>query len=204
VIPIKGQCEQYVDGKWALMKHGDIHYNPRGIVHATRVVGDQPFLALSIFTPPPPGGNDRVFLNSEITTAKEGAIVGNWSLLDTQYKKGDIFNMDAWHASHPIESGKTMRSEPAMGTLRGQLMIAQMPALPVHYHGSADEIIYTYKGAGEIYINGEWTKLTPGMIHFCPRGMIHGIRPAGSEYKIFAFFAPPQANNSDRIFVDLK
>ncbi len=205
VVAVKGQFEQYVGGNWVVMKPGDIHYNPRGVVHATRPTGNEPSYAMSIFTPPPPGGNDRVFLNSEITSAKPGAIVGDWSLLDTQYKKGYNFNMDDWYAKNPIESGKTMRSDPAMGTMRGQLMIAQMPALPVHYHGSADEIIYTYKGAGEIYINGEWTKVDPGVIHFCPRGMIHGIHPAGKEYKIFAVFSPPQANGSDRIFrEDLK
>ena len=201
---IKGQCEKYVDGKWVLMNPGDVHYNPRGIIHATRVVGDKQLLELTIFTPSPPA-NDRVFLNSEITTAKVGAVVGDWSLLDTQYKKGYNFNLDEWYAAHPFEPGKTMRIDAAMGTLRSQLMIAQRPSLGVHYHGSADEIIYIYKGVGELYINGEWVKVYPGEIHFCPRGYIHGIHPAGDgEFKIFAVFAPPQANGSDRIFVDLK
>jgi quercetin dioxygenase-like cupin family protein len=201
---IKGQCEEYVDGKWVLVKPGTLHYNPRGVIHAGRVVGDQPFLALTIFTPPPPA-NDRVFLNSEITTAKPGVVVGDWSLLDTQHKKGYNFQLDEFYATHPIQAGQTARIEAAMGTLRNQLMIAQRPALAVHYHGSADEIIYTYKGLGEMYINGEWVKLTPGVIHFCSRGFIHGIHPAGDgEFKIFAVFAPPQAGGSDRIFVDLK
>ena len=204
MLVIKGQCEEYVDGKWVLMNPGDVHYNPRGVIHTGRIVGGKPFLALTIFTPPPPP-NDRVFLNSEITTAKVGAVVGDWSLLDTQYKKGAIFNLDAWYAAHPIEAGKNMRIDAAMGTLRSQLMIAQRPSLPVHYHGSADEIIYIYKGVGELYINGEWVKVYPGEIHFCSRGNIHGIHPAGDgEFKIFAVFAPPQANGSDRIFVDLK
>jgi len=147
-----------------------------------------------------------VFLNSEITIAKPGAVVGDWQLLDTQYKKGYIFNLDEWYAAHPIQAGTTMRSDPAMGTPRSQLMIAQQPNLAVHYHGSADEIIYTYKGVGEIYINGEWVKVHPGEIHFNPRGYIHGIRPVagGGEFKIFAVFTPPQANGSDRIFLDLK
>jgi len=207
VVPIKGQCEQYIDGKWVLMKPGDIHYNPRGVIHSTRVVGNEPFCALSIFTPPPAGGNDRVFLNSEITTAKPGAIVGDWSLLDTQHKKGVVFNLDEWYAKNPIEAGKTFRIDPVMGTLRSQLMIAQRPTLGVHYHGSADEIIYVYKGQGEMYINGEWTKLNAGDMHFCSRGLIHGIHPADKdkEFKIFAIFAPPQAGGSDRIFrEDLK
>ena len=200
VVAVKGQCEQYIDGKWVLMKPGDIHYNPKGVIHATRLAGSDPFYALSIFTPPPPGGNDRVFLNTDITTAKPGAVVGDWALLDTQHKKGAVFNMDEWYAKNPVEAGKTWRSDPVMGTLRGQLMIAQLPALGVHYHGSADEIIYNYKGAGEMYINGAWGKINPGEIHFCPRGQIHGIRPAGNEFKIFAVFSPPQAGGSDRIF----
>jgi len=204
MVVIKGQCEEYIDGKWVLMKPGDVHYNPRGVIHGGRIVGEKPFLALTIFTPPSPP-NDRVFLNSEITTAKAGAVVGDWSLLDTQYKKGYNFNLDEWYAAHPFEPGKNMRIDAAMGTLRSQLMIAQRPSLPVHYHGSADEIIYVYKGVGEQYINGEWVKVHPGEIHFCSRGFIHGIRPAGDgEFKIFAIFAPPQANGSDRIFVDSK
>ena len=203
MLVIKGQCEEYIDGKWVLMNPGDVHYNPRGVIHTGRIVSGKPFMALTIFTPPPPP-NDRVFLNSEITTAKAGAVVGDWSLLDTQYKRGAVFNLDEWYAAHPIEPGKTMRSDPAMGTLRSQLMIAQMPSLGVHYHGSADEIIYIYKGVGELYINGEWVKVHPGEIHFCPRGNIHGIRPADKGFKIFAIFAPPQANGNDRIFVDLK
>ncbi|MGA3174179.1 MAG: cupin domain-containing protein [Syntrophorhabdales bacterium] len=201
---IKGQCEEYIDGKWVLTKAGDMHYNPRGVIHAGRVVGEGPFMALAIFTPPPPP-DDRVFLNSETTAAKADAKVGDWSLLDTQYKRGYNFNLDEWYASHPIETGKSWRSDPAMGTLRSQLMIAQKPTLGVHYHGSADEIIYAYKGAGEMYINGEWVKINAGETHFCPRGFIHGIRPVGSgEFKIFAVFAPPQANGADRIFVDFK
>ena len=203
MLVIKGQCEEYIDGKWVLMNPGDVHYNPRGVIHTGRIVSGKPFMALTIFTPPPPP-NDRVFLNSEITTAKPGAVVGDWSLLDTQYKKGAVFNLDEWYAAHPFETGKTMRIDAAMGTLRSQLMIAQMPSLGVHYHGSADEIIYIYKGVGEMYINGEWVKVYPGEIHFCPRGNIHGIRPAGEGFKIFAIFAPPQANGNDRIFVDLK
>ncbi len=106
VVAVKGQCEQYIDGKWVVMKAGDIHYNPKGVIHGTRLVGNEPFYALSIFTAPPPGGNDRVFLNSDITTAKPGAVVGDWSLLDTQFKKGALFNMDDWYAKNPPEAGK--------------------------------------------------------------------------------------------------
>jgi quercetin dioxygenase-like cupin family protein len=83
-------------------------------------------------------------------------------------------------------------------------MIARMPGLGTHYHGSADEIIYCYKGAGGMFIDGKWVKLNPGDIHFCPRRNVHGIRPAGDEFKILAVFTPPQANANDRIFVDFR
>jgi len=202
MLLIQGQCEEYIDGKWVLMNPGARHYNPRGVIHAGRSVGEKPVQAITIFTPAQP---DRVFLNTETTTAREGAVVGDWSLLDTQYKRGVNFNLEEWYASHPIQPGQTMRTDPVMGTLRSQLMIAQRPSFPVHYHGSADEIIYVYKGVAELYINGEWVKVYPGEIHLNPRGYIHGIRPAGDgELKTFAVSAPPQANGNDRIFLDLK
>jgi len=199
---IKGQCEKYVNGKWVLVKPGTLNYNPRGIIHATRVVGDEPLWELVFFTPGPPP-NDRVFLNSEITTAKPGAVVGDWSLLDTQHKQAYNFNLDEWYATHPIPAGQTFRIDGAIGTLRNLVNFAQSPSLPVHYHGSADEAYYIYKGVAEVYINGEWVKLYAGETHFCPRGFIHGIRPA-PDFKIIAVFAPPPAGGSDRIFVDLK
>ena len=55
MFAISGKCEQYIDGKWVVMKPGDLHFNPRGVIHGTRVVGNEPFLALSFFTTPPPG-----------------------------------------------------------------------------------------------------------------------------------------------------
>lgn len=205
VFAISGKCEQYVDGKWTLMQAGDLHFNPRGVIHATRVVGDEPFLALSYFTPPPAGGNDRVFLSSGATSAKFGDAAGDRRLLDTQFKKGVIINLDDWIATHPIDPGATMRSDFVVGSPRVQVNIGQVPKLGVHYHGSADEIIYIYKGVGELYIDGQWVRVTAGTIHFNPRGLIHGIRPVTDDFKIFAVFAPPQVTGNDRIWVpDLK
>ncbi|MDR3564294.1 MAG: cupin domain-containing protein [Negativicutes bacterium] len=204
VFAISGKCEQYVDGKWVVMQAGDLHFNPRGVIHATRVIGDEPFLALSYFTPPPTGGNDRVFLNSGKTSAKPGDVIGDPYLLDTQFKKGVIINLDQWIATHPIPEGQTMRSDFAVGTPRVQVNIGQVPKLGTHYHGSADEIIYIYKGVGELYVDGEWVKVTAGTIHFNSRGLIHGIRPVTEDFQIFAVFAPPQAAGNDRIWVDQK
>jgi quercetin dioxygenase-like cupin family protein len=95
-----------------------------------------------------------------------------------------------------------MRLDLPIGTPRNQMVIAQKPALKAHYHGSSDEIIYIYKGVGEELIKGEWVKLKAGEIHFCPRGFVHAIRPVSDDFKIIAFFTPPQANGADRIFVE--
>ena len=203
LIPIKGKCREYVDGKWTWMQPGDVHYNPRGVIHGVQCDEGMEFQSFDIFTPAPPAGGDRVFLDSEKSHAKPGDVVGDWALVDTQFKSGAIINADDWYAGHPIAAGQTMRVDLPMGTPRGQMVLAQKPALQAHYHGSSDEIIYVYKGVGEELIKGQWVKLKAGEIHFCPRGFIHAIRPVSDDFKIFSFFTPPQANGNDRIFVKL-
>jgi len=198
VFLLKGHCKEYVDGKWIPMLPGQIHYNPRGVIHGTRCEDEAQ--ELHFFTPVP-GETDRVFLDSGKTQAKAGDIVGDWPLVDTQYKTNYLVTLDEWYAAHPVPAGQSMRVDPPWGTLRNQMMIAQKPKLDPHYHGSADEMIYVYKGVGEMLLKGEWVTVKAGEIHFCPRGFIHGIRPVSDDFKIFAVFTPPQANGNDRIFV---
>jgi quercetin dioxygenase-like cupin family protein len=202
LVPIKGTCKEYVDGKWQSVQPGDIHYNPRGVVHGLQCEPGMEFQSFDIFSPALPQGGDRVFVDAKESKAKPGDVVADWALIDTQFKKGVNLNSDEFYASHPIPPGQTMRLELPIGTPRNQMVLAQKPALKAHYHGSSDEIIYVYKGVGEELIKGEWVKLKAGEIHFCPRGFIHAIRPVSDEFKIFAFFTPPQANGSDRIFVE--
>ena len=64
---IKGQCEKYVNGKWVLVKPGTLNYNPRGIIHATRVVGDEPLWELVFFTP------DAAHLRTRVARNQAGA-----------------------------------------------------------------------------------------------------------------------------------
>lgn len=202
LIPIKGKCKEYVDGKWQWVQPGVIHYNPRGVVHGLQCEEGMEFQSFDIFTPALPPGGDRVFLDSKESKAKAGDIVADWALIDTQYKKGANINLDEFYASHPIPPGQPMRMDLPTGTTRNQMVLAQKPAVKAHYHGSADEIIYVYTGVGEELIKGEWVKLKAGEIHFCPRGFIHAIRPVSDDFKIVAFFTPPPANGSDRIFVE--
>lgn len=202
LVPIKGHCQEYVNGKWEMVGPGDIHYNPRGAIHGLKCEKGMEFQSIDFFTPALSAEGDRVMLDSKESKAKPGDVVGDWALIDSQFKSGVNINLDQWYASHPIKPGETMRVDLPMGTPRNQLVIAQKPALKAHYHGSSDEIIYVYKGVGEELIKGEWVKLKAGEIHFCPRGFVHAIRPVSDDFKIFAVFPPPPANGSDRIFVE--
>ncbi len=202
LVPIKGHCQEYVNGKWEMVGPGDIHYNVRGAVHGLKCAPGMEFQSFDIFTPALPPGGDRVFIDAKESKAKPGDVVGDWALIDSQFKSGKNINLDEWYASHPIPPGQAMRLDLPIGTPRNQMVIAQKPALKAHYHGSSDEIIYVYKGEGEEMIKGQWVKLKAGMIHFCPRGFIHAIRPVSDDFKIFAVFPPPPANGADRIFVE--
>jgi mannose-6-phosphate isomerase-like protein (cupin superfamily) len=51
VCVIKGIGQTMVGDKWVDIKPGTIHFNPMGKVHATKNVGKEPLVAISIFTP---------------------------------------------------------------------------------------------------------------------------------------------------------
>jgi quercetin dioxygenase-like cupin family protein len=57
VLIIGGSGEILINGKWTPVKAGDIHVNPRGNVHDTRVPNED-LQFISIFTPQQPPGSD--------------------------------------------------------------------------------------------------------------------------------------------------
>jgi len=60
VIIVRGSGELLLNGKWTPVKAGDIHMNPRGIVHDTRALNED-LRFISIFTPQlPPGGDTNM------------------------------------------------------------------------------------------------------------------------------------------------
>jgi mannose-6-phosphate isomerase-like protein (cupin superfamily) len=63
VVIYKGTGEMYINGKWTPVHDGQIHVNPRGVIHATRVVGNEKLYVFSIFTPPQLGGDDKIFMD---------------------------------------------------------------------------------------------------------------------------------------------
>lgn len=62
VVIYKGEGEMYIDGKWTPVKAGQVHVNPRGVIHATRVTGKGNLYVFSLFTPPQMGGDDKIFM----------------------------------------------------------------------------------------------------------------------------------------------
>ncbi len=197
IYPIKGTAKEWVNGKWETLKPGIVHYNPRGLVHGGQF--DEEFWGVVFFTPAPPPAGERVWTKD--TSYKPGDVAVDWKLVDTQFMTGQMIDVEKFLAEHPIPAGQPMRADFVVGTPRSQYVIGQKPKLDPHYHGSSDEIIFVYKGTGEMYINGEWVKVTPGFIHFNARGFIHGIRPVTDDFRIFALFTPPSANGNDRIFI---
>ena len=63
VFIYKGKGEIYLAGNWVPVKAGDIHINPRGVIHGTRVTEGEDMQVISLFTPPQADGNDKVFMN---------------------------------------------------------------------------------------------------------------------------------------------
>jgi len=60
VIIVGGSGELLINGKWMPVKAGDIHVNPRGIVHNTRALTED-LRFISIYTPQlPPGGDTNM------------------------------------------------------------------------------------------------------------------------------------------------
>ena len=51
VIFIKGSAQTTIGDKMMDMKPGTIHFNPMGKAHATKNVGNEPLVVISIFTP---------------------------------------------------------------------------------------------------------------------------------------------------------
>jgi quercetin dioxygenase-like cupin family protein len=57
VIVVGGSGELFLNGQWTAVKQGDIHVNPRGVVHDTRALNEN-MRFISIYTPQlPPGGD---------------------------------------------------------------------------------------------------------------------------------------------------
>jgi quercetin dioxygenase-like cupin family protein len=114
-------------------------------------------------------------------------------------------NLDEYFAQHPLGNAEPTRADKVFSSPRCvvNLVLNKGPLIGRHVHSSADEIVFVYKGMGEMYLNGQWTPVKAGDLHVCPRGTAHATRVVGDQQmEVISIFAPPQAGGNDRIMLD--
>ena len=117
-------------------------------------------------------------------------------LIDATPGEGVLIHLDEWFAKNPIKEGEVGRSDNVFSSPRSAVFIGSSKdpkGIGRHIHVTVDEIVFVYKGEGEMYINGKWVPVKAGDLHVCPRGVAHATRTLpGKELLIFNVFTPPQ------------
>jgi mannose-6-phosphate isomerase-like protein (cupin superfamily) len=117
-------------------------------------------------------------------------------LIDATPGEDVLIHLDEWFAKNPIEEGEVGRSDNVFSSPRSAVFIGSSKdpkGIGRHIHVTVDEIVFVYKGEGEMYINGKWVPIKAGALHVCPRGVAHATRTLpGKELLIFNVFTPPQ------------
>jgi mannose-6-phosphate isomerase-like protein (cupin superfamily) len=142
------------------------------------------------------------FLVGQVVAAPTGKY-----LIDSTPAEDVLISLDQWFSEHPIKEGELSRSDNVFSSPRTTLNIGRnkdTKGIGRHMHVTVDEIVFVYKGEGEIYINGKWVPLKAGDLHVCPRGVFHASRALpGKELWTFNAFAPPQPKGAhDRVEID--
>ncbi len=128
-------------------------------------------------------------------------------LIDSTPGENVLIQLDEWYASHPIKEGEVGRSDVVFSSPRTAVGVGKMKdpkGIGRHMHVTVDELVFVYKGEGEMYINGKWVPVKAGTLHICPRGAVHATRALpGKELQTFNVFAPPQPKGAhDRMMLD--
>ena len=128
-------------------------------------------------------------------------------LIDSTPVEDVFIKLDEWYATHPVKEGQLSRSDNVFSSPRSAIFIASSKdskGIGRHIHVTVDEIIFAYKGEGEMYINGKWVPVKAGDLHVCPRGVTHATRALpGKELLSFNIFTPPQPKGAhDRMMLD--
>lgn len=119
--------------------------------------------------------------------------------------KSILINLDDYCAKNPLKPEEPTRADKVFSSPRCAVNVVQNkgPLIGRHIHSSADEIVFVYKGSGEMYLNGQWVPVKAGDLHVCPRGTAHATRVVGDkQMEVISIFTPPQAGGNDRIMID--
>jgi len=128
-------------------------------------------------------------------------------LIDSTPGEDVLINLDEWFSTHPVKEGELSRSDNVFSSPRSALFIGTSKdpkGIGRHMHVTVDELVFIYKGEGEMYINGKWVPVKAGDLHVCPRGVAHATRALpGKELLSFNMFSPPQPKGAhDRVMID--
>ncbi len=125
-------------------------------------------------------------------------------LIDAEPGEALLIDVEKFFQDHPIEKGPA-RVEGVFKSPRAQVAFIRVKGGPIprHLHTQVDEVIYIYKGQGEVYLNGQWTPVKAGNFHTSPRGVAHTIRAGqDKELWVIAFFTDPLPPGGDRATID--
>ena len=125
-------------------------------------------------------------------------------LIDAEPAEAQLIDVEQWFQAHPIEKGP-VRLEPVFKSPRAQVFFGLVKGGPIgrHIHTQVDELIYVYKGQGEVFLNGKWTPVKAGDFHTSPRGVAHSIRAAeDEEIWVMAIFTDSLPTSGDRAMID--
>lgn len=128
-------------------------------------------------------------------------------LIDSTPGEDVLINLDEWFSTHPVKEGQLGRSDNVFSSPRSALFIGTSKdpkGIGRHMHVTVDELVFIYKGEGEMYINGKWVPVKAGDLHVCPRGVAHATHALpGKELLSFNMFSPPQLKGAhDRVMID--
>ncbi len=199
VIVTGGSGEILVNGTWTPVKIGDVHVNPRGVIHATRVIGNEDLRFISIFTPSLPTGGDANY----VKTGEPANIP--LGLIDSTPNTAVLANYDEWYAANAKPNDPKIVSKTIFTSPRSVVMLrdgGKGTLANSHFHSTTDEIVVVMGGSGEILLNGTWTPVKTGDVHVNPRGVIHATRVIGNEdLRFVSIFTPSLPTGGDANFV---
>ncbi len=124
-------------------------------------------------------------------------------LVDSKPGEAVLISLGEWFAANPLKEGK-IRTDRVYESPRDtiNLLIVKDTTIGRHLHTTVDEIVYVYKGSGEMNINGKWVPVKAGDLHVCPRGVAHSTRAGKEELWVISIFSPPMPAAGDRVTIE--
>ncbi len=121
-------------------------------------------------------------------------------LIDSKPGEAVLISLGEWFAAHPLKEGK-VKMEKVYESPRDTINLAIIKDATIgrHLHTNVDEIVYVYKGTGEMNINGKWVPVKAGDLHVCPRGVAHSTRAGAEELWVISIFSPAMPAAGDRV-----